>query len=351
MKKKVLFFLDGVVGGAERMTITIGKMLPRKDFDVKFVVVMDSLGDIQSFIPCDYPVMQIRIKHIWYWGTIRIASLIRREKPYAVFCSMMYLNARVIIAAKLVGDVKIVVRNNNYMNTTRFDQHFLCRISYPFADAIISQQKEMADDIINDLHIDAQKVHILNNPLDIDSIEKGIRHIYDPYPINIRKKYLWVGRVAHNKGQDIAIKAFIDVHRQEPDSHLYFVGKYNDQTDYYKGLMFLVQKHNLSDFVHFQGFDSNPYRWIMYCDCFVLPSRIEGLPNTLIEAQYLGKPAAASRCIPIIERIITEGETGYTAPSESPQELAKAMLKASKLGEIKMTYQSADKETFIKLFN
>lgn len=38
-KIKILFFLFGGVGGAERITINIGKMLPSEQFEVKFVDV------------------------------------------------------------------------------------------------------------------------------------------------------------------------------------------------------------------------------------------------------------------------------------------------------------------------
>ena len=45
-KKKALFFLPGGVGGAERMTITIVSMLPKEEYEVKFVVVGRKLNDL-----------------------------------------------------------------------------------------------------------------------------------------------------------------------------------------------------------------------------------------------------------------------------------------------------------------
>ena len=68
-KKKVLFFLPGTVGGAERITVTIAKMLPQDEFEVKFVVVGRGLGDIVKFIPSDYPIIHLSIKSIWLGGT------------------------------------------------------------------------------------------------------------------------------------------------------------------------------------------------------------------------------------------------------------------------------------------
>lgn len=38
-QKKVLIFTPGGVGGAERMSVLIGKLLPKKHFAVKFYII------------------------------------------------------------------------------------------------------------------------------------------------------------------------------------------------------------------------------------------------------------------------------------------------------------------------
>lgn len=87
-----------------------------------------------------------------------------------------------------------------------------------------------------------------------------------------------------------------------------------------------------------------------YANCFVLSSRNEGLPNVMIEALYLGTPVAAFKCIPVIERIVSQGTTGYLAAKENIRELADAMLKAVKLGRIETTYNTNSEVIFSKIF-
>ena len=116
-KKKVLFFLPPTVGGAERMTVLIAKMLPQDEFEVKFVVVGRGLGDIVRFIPSGYSIRQIPIKSIWCGGTIKMWNVVREEKPDIVFSSLLYLNARLTIVAKLCG-TKVIVRNNIDLSRT-----------------------------------------------------------------------------------------------------------------------------------------------------------------------------------------------------------------------------------------
>lgn len=56
MKKKVLFFTHASTGGAERVTVTIAKMLPKDKYETKIVMVDKTKGNISNFIPEGYDV-------------------------------------------------------------------------------------------------------------------------------------------------------------------------------------------------------------------------------------------------------------------------------------------------------
>lgn len=49
-----------------------------------------------------------------------------------------------------------------------------------------------------------------------------------------------------------------------------------------------LQEKNISEFVYFTGIQNNAYLWYSAMDCFVLPSKFEGLPFVAIEAQAAG---------------------------------------------------------------
>lgn len=347
-RKKVLFFLNSSTGGAERVTVTIGKMLPRDRYEVVFVLAGKTMGTMGDFIPEGYRVEHIVFRNIWLGVKRRFYEVLRRERPYAVFCSSMTHSVRLIQAARKVGGIKIVIRNCNYFKTLRWDQLLYCKLTYKYADIIIAQQEEMRQDILSHIKLDPNKVIALQNPLDKGYIAKK-SNMPSPYREKDAIKYLWVGRFDRTKGQDILAKAFVIVDKRNPKARLYFVGNHRDDA-FFHSVEQTLKDGDCINRVHFVGYDPNPYRWMKHCDCFVLPSRIEGLPNSLIEAQYLGRPAVAATCIPIISRIVEDGVTGYTVPPEDPEAMAEAMLKAPALGTIQSTYHSANDEEFIKLF-
>ena len=81
-----------------------------------------------------------------------------------------------------------------------------------------------------------------------------------------------------------------------------------------------------------------------------MPSRLEGLPNALIEAMYLERPVVATKCIPVVSRIVDDGKNGYLAESENILSIAECMVKALTLQHVKMTYKPSTNEDFIRLF-
>lgn len=348
-KKKVLFFTPSSCGGAERMTITIAKMLPKNEFDVKFVIVDKTMGDIVRFIPTNFNTSLLKIRGIWDFCTFRIGNLIRKEKPYAVFASLMYLSARVIWMGKLYGAKSIVRNNIDFYNALPINQ-LIAKLSYRWADYIIAQQDEMREGIISFTHANPHKVITLHNPIDTALIDEKAK-AKSPYDKEDKSiKYVWTARVHKSKGQDILIRAFEIVHHAIPNSKLYLIGRYKQDDLFFQEINQYIKEKGLSDSVFFTGFDDNPYKWVVNADCYVMPSRKEGLPNSLIDAMFLGKPVVATKCIPVVSRIVRDGYNGILVDSENVESMASAMQEALRLTNFKTTYTGDSKESFIELF-
>lgn len=347
MKRKVLIFTPGGAGGAERMSILIGKLLPKDHFDVKFVVI-GRLRNIFNILPCDYPVACIPVRNIYCFSTLRIWWKIIREKPDVVFTSQAAYNPRVILAARLAGK-KVVVRSSGMIGSYRPRVFRDVKITYPLANIIIAQQEEMRNEIIHILKISPEKVKTIHNPLDYDNIDK-LSKAESPFPKDDNLNFVEVASVNHRKAQDVAIKAFSIVNLSISKSQLYLVGPYDKNSDYFQELITLIKDLNLDGKVHFVGYDKNPFRWVKNADCFVFPSRNEGLPNALAEASYLRTPCAAARCLNIVDEIIKDGQNGYVVNVDDVKGMAESMMNASKIENCKMIFSPGSAEDFARVF-
>lgn len=349
IKNKVLVFLPEGIGGAEHVGVTIAKMLRKDNFKVKIVVIGPKDGLIKTIIPSDFNISYIaKSKYRWFL----IYELIKKENPSVVFAPCRNIGRDIIWSTKLFHlPCKVIVRSDNPISTLPKISAFLIRKTFKYADAIIAQQEEMCKEIVEDYPCPKDKVFVLHNPIDYENIDE-MGKAPNPYANDDNIKFLWVGRVAEwgSKGQDVLLKAFNIVHQKLPNSSLYFLGSYDSSGNYYNELMSYIKEQQLENSVFFKGFDSNPYKWIKHCECFVLPSRYEGLPNSLIEAMYLGIPVVATRCLPIISRMVNTGKNGFTVPVEDYVTMASAMLDAIKLKNCKTSYKPSDDDDFLNLF-
>lgn len=346
-KKKILIFLQNGVGGAERMSVLIGKGLDRREFDVMFCLVERcSKTSIADFIPQDYTIIRVPnakpLKMMW-----QLFKVIKKENPHIVFSSVMYLNTKILPFRQFFPATRFVVRCENYLYTFSKKQKQFIDYTYHKADAIIAQTEEMRNELVEQMRIDSKKVTVMHNPVDTQLIDRLVEEGGNPYPSDGKKHYVAVGRFAYQKGYDLLMQAFCKVAIAREDVDLYIVGdKDNEQGKVFSEIMLMAQDYSIAERVHCVGYQKNPYRYILHADCFVLSSRWEGLPNVLIEAQYLGTPAAAFKCIPIVERILAEGKNGFLAEKDDIDSLAIAMRKAIGLGRIESSYRAASLEEF-----
>ena len=345
--KKSLFFLPSGVGGAERMSVLIGKMLPKDRYYVKYVVI-GRQHKIYDILPKQYDVDCIPLHNIYAFSTLRIWWKIIREKPDYVFASQVAYNPRIIIAAKMACR-RVIIRSSGMLGNYPSLKLKRVQFTYPKADRLIAQQEEMRQEMIQLLNVNPNKVIAIHNPIDttdIDELSKGP----SPYPANNCINFVQAASVNHRKAQDIAIQSFAIVNKEIPNSELYFVGNFDEKSDYFQRLQLLADELKVTRHIHFIGYDKNPFRWVKNSDCFVFPSRAEGLPNALIEASYLGVPCVATRCLTIVDEIIKDGQNGCVVNVDDVEAFAKAMLKAVKLKNCKMIYKPGTSEEFTRLF-
>lgn len=349
-KRKILFFISPSCGGAERMTVTIAKLLDRDKFDVHFAVVGRSVGEVMSLIPEGYPVHFVHIRNIYDFTTFRMKRLMKNLHPDVVFCSLVYLNPRVINAAASIGGIKIIARCNCAVYRITGITKKLTAKSFPKADLVIAQTEQMQKELVTTFGMSDSKVVAMHNMIDGETIAQKLKDADNPYPTDGKKHFVWVGRYVDVKGADVLVKAFAEARKIDNNIDLYMVGKCNESEPYYQSVKALIDEYQLSDSIHLVGFQQNPYIWMKYVDCFVLSSRSEASPNALFESLYLGVPSVATRCTPNIDDIIAEGINGYTVPVEDHENLGKKMLEALSIENACLIYKTSSPDDFRRLF-
>ena len=146
---------------------------------------------------------------------------------------------------------------------------------------------------------------------------------------------LTIGRFDPVKGLDILIRAVH--HASQLSEHpvrLLIAAEANSTSTatHRKQLQSMVRELGLSDRVSFIGFRSDCHRLLMGADVFVLPSRSEGFPLTVLEAFAAGCPVIMTD---FAKRVpgIRIGCEGFDAPVEDVEALSDAITTLASYSE------------------
>lgn len=133
--------------------------------------------------------------------------------------------------------------------------------------------------------------------------------------------FLSIGWPSKEKGTDILLKAFAEVHAERPCTTLHIAGSSSEESDFRNLAVYL----EIQDAVFWKGNVSRAEMpaTIASCDAFVLPSRSETFGVAYVEALMAGKPVIATACGGP-EDIVTP-QNGFLVPVGDTGALATAM--------------------------
>lgn len=137
---------------------------------------------------------------------------------------------------------------------------------------------------------------------------------------------LFVGAMEHRKGIDVLGQAWVRVVRRVPHARLLLVGpKRGEHGEHGLVLEWRLRNADVAGTAAMAGYSERPEDYCKAADLFVFPSRAEGLPNALIEAQAAGLPCVAAEIEGVTRDVVEEGTTGLIVPQEDPDALAGAL--------------------------
>jgi len=110
-----------------------------------------------------------------------------------------------------------------------------------------------------------------------------------------------------------------------------------------------IRELGLVDRVRLLGQRSDIPQILAASDIFVLSSRWEGLPYTIIEAMMAGLPVVATR-VGGVPELVEDGVTGFLVPPRDPDALAEALQKLIADPELRRRMGRAGREKALKEF-
>lgn len=150
---------------------------------------------------------------------------------------------------------------------------------------------------------------------------------YQSYPQEGAVRFLFVGRVMHEKGVDELFTAAKRMKQEYGDGvEFHIVGSFEEE---YKPRIDELEQAGV---VKYHGYQSDMKRFYAMASCVVLPSYHEGMSNVLLEAAASGRPLITSD-IPGCREAVEDGVSGYLCPAKDADALYEAMRRFVELPE------------------
>jgi glycosyltransferase involved in cell wall biosynthesis len=123
-----------------------------------------------------------------------------------------------------------------------------------------------------------------------------------------------IGRLGRQKGYDVFLRAARLIADRRSDVHFLLVGK----GSYERELRALATSLGLDDRFHFAGERDDVPGILALIDVFVMTSRWEAMPYSLLEAMGAGRAIVLTR-IAGLEKVVENGRAGVIIPPEDPE--------------------------------
>lgn len=343
MKDRKLAFVINTLksGGAERVVTILANHLAREN-----EIVIITLSKMTPFYPLDprirvvyckaeIPPSKNTIQSIRsnIYLAKRIYTLLREHSAELCISFMTTTNILSAWAANRLGIPLILSERNNPQFEDKMLSPFwkvLRRFTYPKAACIVVQTITIRDYFVR--------------------ITKKNNYVIIPNPINPEFKrsdnilkeniILNVGRLSDQKGQDVLIRAFARLPKN--NWNLMIVGEGPKRTE----LEALIERLNLKERVFLPGRTHDVEAYYQRSKIFAFTSNYEGFPNALLEALHFGLACVSTDCPTGPSELIQNRRNGILVEVGDEEMIANALQHLIDSPEIRSAFgKEASKTT------
>jgi glycosyltransferase involved in cell wall biosynthesis len=334
---KIVYFIDHLrPDGTQRVVRQLIEGLADRGHEQTVVCWNDSWDEV-LLAALKEAGAEVRIVGKWPlvtgYGILATWRWLRREAFDVAVTFLFFSDVLGRTLAHVAGIPRIVssirARNVNYARW----QRWLVRSTMRWADAVILNSAAVKDFVIREEGADPDKIHVIPNGLRVEDYafpmsRATLRAEFGLPPDQILIGA--VGRLTHQKGFDILIRALALLKRE--DVHVVLIGEGEERGS----LQALAAELSVASRVHFAGYRRDVPRILGALDLYVQPSRFEGMPNALLEAMAAGCPVIASDVDGNRELIGSVGQ-GHLVQVEAPYVLANVICQVLNYGKANMS--------------
>ena len=308
-KKKFLIFVPSIEdGGVEKNLFLIANHISKKGINVSVISAnKDKKKFFKKNINFICPKTNYFNKKNRFYKTIfcfyLLFSFFLRNRDILILSFQANIYA---IFFSFLFRIDIITRSNTAPPgwSSNVFKRYIFKVFFKYPKRIIVNSLDFKKQLDNEFGVNSLCIY---NPFDAKIIKKKLKK---KVKISFFKKnsfnFINIGRMTDQKDQLLILKAFKNL-KKKIEFKLIILGKGKNK----KNLENYINQNQLKNNIKLVGYKKNPYPYLLKSDIFILSSRFEGLPNVLLESQFLNKIIISSNCPTGPREILLNGKAGY----------------------------------------
>jgi glycosyltransferase involved in cell wall biosynthesis len=315
---KIAHVVDSMeVGGAEMLVSQMCR-LQRNQGDAPCVYAVAALGELGKRMREEGFAVQHNVGRRLTDSMRNFFHIFKELRPDVVHLHNPTPTIYAAIAARMAGVPSIVSTRHSLVAAPR---NLVAELKYAFAasccDWIVGICDATANNVKSMHSVSARKiVRIYNGAVPLKRLAK------EHWPAKNGFTLLFVGRLAPVKNHALLLNAFRAAHSSMPSLRLWMVGDGSER----KTLESLATGLGIAEQVTFWGQQLDVTPFFSAADAFIMSSKSEGLPISLLQAFSLGLPAIVTNVGGMAE-VVRLAKAGFTVSVTDPAEMAAAILR------------------------
>lgn len=302
----VLQALGGLTcGGAESRVMDITRRLDNTNIEYDFLL-HDKGPDFyeeeaSSLGARIYRVPAFRIVN--YFSYVKaLNKLFHEHKEIDIVQGHITSSAAIYLPIAKKHGVKVTIAHGRSAGVDKGIKGILTRVLrknlYKKCDLMWACSPEAGESVYGKARQDAGAVRVIPNAIDVDKFATGydeerIKALQQEYKLDNKFVVGHVGSFRYAKNHEFLIDIFAKLIEKKSDAVLLLVGDGERKQEMVERCTVL----GIKDKVIFAGNHGDVYNFYQLMDIIIFPSRYEGLPGTIVEAQAAGVPSLISTAI------------------------------------------------------
>jgi glycosyltransferase involved in cell wall biosynthesis len=328
------------VGGAETLVSQMCRVQREQGHDPRVYAIL-TLGPLGEQLRREGFAVRPHVGPHLPDATRNFFQIFKDSRPDVVHLHNPTPTVYAAMAARLAGVSTIVSTRHSLVAPPR---RLVVELKYALAAACCDWVVAICDATVNNLKslhsVPARKiVRVYNGAVPLQRVPR------EKLPPKAGFTLVYVGRLEPVKNHALLLSAFRAALQSIPSLRLWMVGDGTER----KMLESLAAELEIAPQVTFWGQQLDVAPFLSAADAFIMSSKSEGLPISLLQAFSLGLPAIVTDVGGMAE-VVRLAQAGYTVSPADPAQMAAAILRLADGGAERVQFSKNAEEAFHSRF-